>query len=81
MTHRSAANAGLGADANLRLRPYVTLDLRAGVRASIGRWAVSLFGRNVTNTYYWNNMFLFTDTRIRIAARPVTYGLMLTIRR
>ena len=81
VTHRSATNASLGDDPELRLRPYVTLDLRAGLRAADGRWSLSAFGRNVTNVYYWNNMFRFIDTRIRIAARPVTYGLMLSIRR
>ncbi len=81
VTHRSATNASLGDDPELRLRPYVTLDLRAGLRAADGGWSLSVFGRNVTNVYYWNNMFRFTDTRIRIAARPVTYGLTLSIRR
>ena len=80
LTHRSATNASLGNDRELRLRPYVTLDLRAGMRAKDGRWALSAFGHNVTNVYYWNNMFRFTDTRIRIAARPVSYGLTLTLR-
>ena len=81
VTYRSATNASVGDDRELRLRPYVTLDLRAGLRAADGRWSLSAFGRNVTNVYYWNNMFRFIDTRIRIAARPVTYGLTLSIRR
>ena len=63
------------------MRPYVTLGLRAGLRAEDESWSLSAFGRNVTNVYYWNNMFRFTDTRIRIAAQPVTYGLMLSLRR
>ena len=81
VTHHSATNASLGDDPELRLRSYVTLDLRAGLRAADGRWSLGVFGRNVTNVYYWNNMFRFIDTRIRIAARPVTYGLTLSIRR
>ena len=81
VTHHSATNASLGDDPELRLRSYVTLDLRAGLRAADSRWSLGAFGRNVTNVFYWNNMFRFTDTRIRIAARPVTYGLMLTVRR
>ena len=81
ITHHSTTSASLGDDPELRLRPYVTLDLRAGLRAADERWSLGVFGRNVTNVYYWNNMFRFTDTRIRIAARPVTYGLTLSIRR
>ena len=81
VTHHSVANASLGNDPELRLRPYVTLNIRAGLRAANGRWSLSAFGRNVTNVYYWNNMFRFVDTRIRIAARPVTYGLTLSVRR
>lgn len=81
VTHRSATNASLGDDLDLRLRPYVALDLRAGLSVADGRWSLTAFGRNVTNVYYWNNMFRFIDTRVRIAARPVTYGLMLTLKR
>ena len=80
LTHNSATSASLGNDPDLRIRPFVLLDLRAGLRAADERWSISLFGRNVTNVYYWNNMFRFSDTRIRIAARPVTYGLMLSLR-
>lgn len=80
IAYRSATNASLGDDPELRLRAYATLDLRAGVRAADGSWSLGVFGRNVTDAYYWNNMFRFTDVRIRIAARPVTYGLMLTLR-
>ncbi|GGE22564.1 TonB-dependent receptor [Polymorphobacter glacialis] len=81
ITHHSTTNASLGDDPELRLQPYVTLDLRAGLRTADGRWSLSAFGRNVTNVYYWNNMFRFVDTRIRIAARPATYGLTLSIKR
>ena len=81
VTHHSATNASQGDDPELHLRSYVTLDLRAGLRAADSRWSLGAFGRNVANVYYWNNMFRFTDTRICIAARPVTYGVMLTVRR
>lgn len=52
VTHRSATNASLGNDSDLRLRPYVTLDLHAGLRAADERWSLNVFGRNVTNVYY-----------------------------
>jgi hypothetical protein len=81
LTHHSATNASLGNDPELRLRPYATLDLRAGVRAADDGWSMIVWGRNVTNAYYWSNMYRFTDTLVRIAARPVTYGLTLSIRR
>ncbi|WP_206245002.1 TonB-dependent receptor [Novosphingobium terrae] len=80
LTHHSATSAGLGNDPELRLRSYTTLDLHGGLRAADDSWSLSLFGRNVTNAYYWNNMYRFTDTLVRIAARPVTYGLMLSLR-
>jgi hypothetical protein len=64
MTHHSATNASLGGDPELRLRPYATLDLRAGVRAMTTNWSMIVWGRNVTNAYYWNNMYRFTDTLV-----------------
>lgn len=72
--------AVLGEDDAFRLRPYLTLDLRAGFGPPDGRWQLSAFAHNVTNRYYWNNVFQFVDTRFRIAARPSTYGIQFAFR-
>lgn len=58
------------------IRGYATVDLRAG--ADIGeRVRVMLWGKNVTNQYYWQNVIYAFDTGYRLAARPATYGVTL----
>ena len=79
--YNSATNAnlaqGLTADvrALTRIKAYMTLDLRAGIRDPGGRWELSAWGRNVTNTYYWNNVVLPGDTLSRFTGAPATYGV------
>lgn len=59
------------------IRGYATLDLRAG--ADIGDHArVMVWGKNVTNEYYWQNVIYVFDTGFRLAARPATYGVTLS---
>jgi outer membrane receptor protein involved in Fe transport len=60
----------------LAIKSYATLDLRAGVALPDGHWTITLWGQNVTNTYYWTNAtFPPPDTTIRYAGRPATYGI------
>lgn len=80
MNWHGEAWAVLGEDDAYRLRPYLTLDLRAGFGPESRRWQFSAFAQNVTNQYYWNNVFQYIDTRFRIAARPATYGLQVSFR-
>ncbi len=59
-------------------RPYATLDLRAGYIAPDGAWKVQLWGKNVTNKYYWTNVVTAGDVAAaRLAGMPSTYGLTL----
>lgn len=60
-----------------RIRGYATLDVRLG--ADIGdQVRVMLWGKNVTNQYYWHNVIYAFDTGFRLAARPATYGATLS---
>lgn len=60
------------------LPSYALLDLRAGISAADKSWSVQVFGRNVTNKYYYNGVFQGSDTTFRYAGRPVTYGVTMT---
>lgn len=57
----------------LENKAYAMLDLAAGVQFG-DRWSVDLWARNVTNTYYWGNIFYLIDTVQRQTGRPATYG-------
>ncbi|WP_257556822.1 TonB-dependent receptor [Sphingobium sp. CFD-2] len=57
---------------------YTLVDLRAGIHSSDDRWRVSVWGKNIFNEYYWNNVVAATDTIGRYAGKPATYGVSLS---
>ncbi len=42
-----------------------------------GHWRLQVFGKNVTNTYYWTNSRLTGDSVVRFAGMPDTFGIRL----
>lgn len=73
--HNSEANSTFGGPRETRIDSFTTLDLRAGVESLDGAWTLSLWGRNVTDEYYWTNQFVTQDVITRFAAKPRTYGV------
>ena len=73
--YRTKTRAGFGNEDLLKIDSYGLLDLRAGVEAPDGKWRVQLFGRNVTNAYYWTNVAKYFDVVRRLAGQPATYGV------
>ena len=64
----------------LDIKSYSLLDLNAGVETRDGSWRAQVWGKNVTNTYYWNNAFYYEDDTVRTTGMPATYGVTLTYR-
>jgi iron complex outermembrane receptor protein len=62
------------------IKAYTTLDLRAGIASRDGKWRVMLYGRNVTNTYYWTGVTQGLDTDGRYIAKPAVYGITVSFR-
>lgn len=74
LSYRGATNAGFGELPELRIKSYSLLDLRAG--AESGPWRVEVWGRNVTDTYYYTEVArLFGDSLVRFTGMPATYGI------
>ncbi len=80
VTYQSATNSELGGLPILRVNAHTLVDLRGGVEAADGRWALSAWGRNVTDTYYWTAASRAIDTVVRFTGLPATYGVTLTFR-
>lgn len=80
LTYASAQSATFGSDPVFRIKPYTLLDLRAGIESEDGRWRASVWGRNITNVYYWNGVFQASDDIYRQPAKPATYGVSLSFR-
>jgi outer membrane receptor protein involved in Fe transport len=54
---------------------FTTVGAHLGVSSEDNRWGVQLWGQNLTNKYYWNNVVQVYDTNVRYAAMPITYGV------
>ncbi|MEO5640622.1 MAG: TonB-dependent receptor [Sphingomicrobium sp.] len=80
VSHHSKTNGSLGEFAILDVDPYTLLDLRAGYGAASGAWKLSVWGRNVTNKYYWVTAVRDNDTINRYTGMPATYGVTLSLR-
>jgi outer membrane receptor protein involved in Fe transport len=59
---------------------YTTVDLRLGLADADGRWRATIWGKNITNKYYWNNVVAGYDTIGRYTVMPATYGVSLSLR-
>jgi outer membrane receptor protein involved in Fe transport len=79
-SYRSSTVAGFGGDPRLDIDSYWLVDLRAGVEARNGRWSAQVYGRNIFNQYYWNNVAAQTNSVRRYAGMPATYGVQVSFK-
>ena len=89
-TALQGSSVTLPANATTRLLPglvypfqtnaYASIDARLGYEAPGGAWKVIVFGKNLLNKYYWNNVSYRGDVIVRYAAQPATYGVSLGVK-
>ena len=60
-------------DSTLPVPDRTLVDLRLGIENN--NWKVWLWGRNVTDEYYWTRYSKVNDSIIRLPAMPRTYGI------
>lgn len=80
LIYNSETFAGVGALDLFRIDSFTLLDLRAGVELDGGRYRVWAWGRNVTDEYYWSNVFANGNAISRFVGQPATYGVSLSAR-
>jgi outer membrane receptor protein involved in Fe transport len=54
---------------------FTTIDARLGYETEDGKWRVMLWGKNITDEYYWTTIIPSSDDIARFAGRPATYGI------
>lgn len=64
-----------GNDPAFDIKAYTLLDAEVGIEQHDGKWNVKLWGKNLTNKYYWNNTSYTADVITKLAGMPVTYGI------
>ena len=74
LTYRSSTFAIVGETPDYKIDSYLLLDAQIGIESSAG-WKAFLWGKNITNKYYWTNVVAGQDTIVRYAGRPATYGV------
>ncbi len=63
----------LSGDTTLPVPSRTLVDVRAGIENN--NWKVWLWGRNVTDEYYWTRHSKVNDTILKLTAMPRTYGI------
>ena len=67
-------------ESSMQIDGYTLLDLRAGVETQSGDIRFEIWGRNVTDEFYANNVTRVSDYVFRFTGMPVTYGATLRYR-
>jgi iron complex outermembrane receptor protein len=78
VNYQGQTNSGFGEFAILNVPAYTLLDLRAGLEKDA--WRIQIWGRNVTNKYYWTIAAHVNDADLRYAGMPGTYGVTINYR-
>ena len=80
LNYNSQTYSGVGALNLMRIDSFTLLDLRAGLDFSNGRYRVWAWGKNVTNEYYWTNVFANGNAIARFVGQPAAYGVSFSAR-
>ena len=80
VSYRSSAQASFGRNPIFVYKAYTLVGLNAGIGAEDDRWRVEVWGKNITDKFYINNIFKAGDTVSRTTGMPATYGVTLRTR-
>jgi outer membrane receptor protein involved in Fe transport len=79
-TYNAKTYSVVGNDPITLIKSYTLLDLRIGLETQDQKWRLQLWGKNVTNQYYWTNAIVVYDTQVRYAGMPATFGVTVSYR-
>jgi outer membrane receptor protein involved in Fe transport len=75
---QSGSCADLCTNSVYAIKSYALLNASIGIHTSDNRWLFSLWGRNLTNKYYWSSVANNTNTYVRFPGMTRTFGASLT---
>lgn len=75
LTYNSSTYSIVGRDPSAVISDFTLIDLRAGLETADKKYRLSIWGKNITNQYYWTNAAAVNDAKVRFAGRPATYGV------
>jgi iron complex outermembrane recepter protein len=80
VSYRSSTNATFGDDPRFEVDGYALVDARLGIESADGIWRIQLWGKNILNKNYWNDVVKISDTYGRLTGMPATYGISVSMR-
>ena len=80
LTYHSSTYSVFGENPGLLLPAYALIDARGGIEAEDGSWRVQLWGKNVTNKFYYLSTSVGGDRLAGLTGMPATYGVTLSFR-
>ncbi len=78
--YQSKSHADLGEDQQFGIRAYGLLNASIGVHALNDRWELMIWGRNLTDTYYWMSVASNANAVVRFPGQPTTFGASLSVK-
>jgi len=79
VTYQTESHSDFGEDPLFRLPDYALVNGSIGIARNDGRWALMLWARNLTDTYYWTSVVDNQNLNVRFAGKPRTFGASFTV--
>jgi len=64
-------------DNRFHIDAYTLFGARVSIAPNEGKWEAQAYVRNLTDKYYWTNVYLHQDSIARFSGMPRTYGVSL----
>lgn len=64
----------------VKQKAYALVDVRAGIAGDEDGWNVSIWGRNIFDTYYKTASYYSSDTSVAYVGKPATYGITISVK-
>jgi len=78
--YQSKSHADLEGDPRFEIKDYGLLNASLGLHALNDRWEFSVWGRNLTDEYYWTAVSSNANVVVRFPGQPRTYGASVTLK-
>ncbi|MDI1365020.1 MAG: TonB-dependent receptor [bacterium] len=78
--YQAKSHADLEGNPLFLIDGYGLLNASVGLSAPDKRWELSLWGRNLTDQYYWSAVSSNANVVVRFPGRPRTYGAAVTLK-
>lgn len=77
---QSDSTAGIPSDSAFDIDSYGILNGSIGLYSLNDSWEFSIWGKNLTDEYYWNQVVGNANVNVRFAGKPRTFGASLNYR-